>query len=503
MVAKDTAALAAVRPGLVGKIRSYLPDLEERYITQQITDSDPATKKFGLQLLCKRLRGGVGPRRQPAMRQVVLGAIYSQDPKVRRWVLNSLALIGTADDVEAIIEAIGRDVSDPDILSAGIAALFSIERATTVERLMEKKGIGLEGAALLAGAQASPDLAERVRLNRVNVETATDAELRLALVLVGLNKAPPNTFSIKHENGEIVGALNKHHEKTVAQYSVWAINENSSFSLKDLQIPLTDIEGLAENVRGWIFRLLSEKESTAKDHIDYLHLGSHDKSEDARRGLSTGLSQIYFDGLEEITMEWLPREENTSISDRLLEHMSRAVDKCEIYQEPVLYAYRNAGANSLLRARLSSAAHKTSFYRNLKLVDLEAEGSDLLFDLEEKMGPKQMINQTFNAPVGNVTGSGDIHINTLQMLASSQIDQNLRPALAELTNILGSGRIDAAEAEKGHVLVQEAVKNQNKLSLTNLVDWLRKTKDGSSHAADTAASLGKVAEAIGSIADAF
>lgn len=482
------------------KTTAFLPDLEERYITQQIADSDPATKKFGLQLLCKRARAGVFPRNKSAARQLVIGAIYWTDRKVRRWVLNALALIGTKDDVEAIVEAIGRDVHDPDILSAGIAALFSIERAETVENLMEKKGIGLEGVALLAGAQASPDLASRVRLTRVNVETASDAELRMALVLVGLNKAPPNTFSIKHENGEIVGALNQHHEKTVAQYSVWAISENESLSLKDLRVPLTDIEGLAHNVRGWIYRLIAERKETAEENVDYLYLGSQDPSRDARRGLSSGLSHVYFDGLEEMTMEWLPREVDSAVSDRILEHMARAVDQCDLYGEPVLYAYKNSGVNSLLRARISSAASGTKLYRNLKLIDLEAEESDLLFRIGDKMGPKIM-TQNFYGPVGGVTSTGDIHIDTLQMLAGNQVDGNIRPSLAEIVKILGTADITKQESLEGHSLVQEAVKTPNKSTLSKLVDWLKAAKDGSANLASTAEALGKVADVISEAAD--
>lgn len=483
------------------KTTGFLAELEERYIGQQIADTDAATKKFGLQLLCKRARSGIMPRRPAAMRQLIVGAVYWPDQKVRRWVLNALALLGTKDDVEAIIEAIGRDVDDPDILSAGIAALFSIERAATVEALIEKKGIGLEGVALLAGAQSSPDLADRVRLSRVNVETATDAELRMALVLVGLNKAPPNTFSIKHENGAIVGALNTHHEKSVAQYSVWAISENSSLSLADLQVPLTDIESLTDNVRGWIYRLIAERDETATKNIDYLYLGAQDPAADARRGLSSGLSHVYFDGLEEMTMEWLPRETESSVSDRLIEHMARAVDRCEMYGEPVLYAYRNSGIHSLLRARISSAASGTKLYRNLKLIDLEAEGSDLLFDLGDKMGAKNLVNQNFFGNVGNVTGSGDIHIDTLQMLAGSQVDESIRPALAQLVTILGKEEVPKEVSVAGHSLVQDAIKNPTKPTLAKLVGWLKNAKEGSASLASTAGSLTKIVDVINEFAD--
>lgn len=417
-----------------------------------------------------------------------------------RWTLNALALLGDKEDIDLIAEAISRHTEDPDILSAGVAALFAIEKASVVEAVMRKKGIGLAGAALLAGAQSSPGLLERVRLERVDVDVASDAELRLALVLVGLNKAPPNTFSLKHGNGEIVGALNKHHEKSVAQYSVWAISESDSLSLTDLRVPLTDIEGLADNVRGWIYRLIAEHEATATKHLEYIEAGSEDPDSVARQGLSSGLATTYFDGLEEITMEWLPRETDPRVEQSLVEHMAAAVDKCVAYKEPVLRAYREAGAQSLLRARIEAASRDTLIYRELKLIEFQTENTDLLFDVAERLGPK-MVTQNFHGNVGAVTGSGDINLQTLQMLASTNLPEHLRPALAAATNV--AAQLPAELSSRGQALVQEAISRPEKSTFARLLEFFKGAREAAETAAGAGAAVNSVVEQITSVMDLF
>lgn len=488
--------------GAVGKVKGYLSDSEVRYLFRQLVDHDPSNKRLGLQQLCKSCRAGIFPRDIPAMRQVVLGAIYDPNPKVRRWVLNALAQIGSKENIEAIVDAIGRDVADPDILSSGIAALFSIERLSVVEKIMEKQGLALEGAALLAGAQASPDLADRVRVTRVNVDTASDAELRLALVLVGLNKAPPNTFSIKHPNGEIVGALNLHHEKTVAQYSVWAISENKTLGLKDMRVPLTDIESLANNVRGWIYRLIAERADTAMKHIEYLQLGTEDADRDARRSLSIGMAKTYFDGLEEITLDWLPREQDDGVHQRILEHMAYAVDQCELYSEPVLHAYKAAGAQSLLRARVEAAAQKTSLYRKIKLIEFEADEPGL-FGTIQSDGAKTVVNQNFHGNVGNVTGSGNIYVQTMQVVGSSSGGDDLKNLLSKIAIAIDTGNLEEGSKQIGQGLVQEAAKTPSKGTLATLVSWLKGTKEALSFVSEAGDSFDGVMDHLGTLMDFF
>lgn len=483
-------------------VKGYLSDSEAQYLFRQLVDHDPANKRLGLQQLCKSCRSGIFPRDIPAMRQVVLGAIYDADPKVRRWVLNALAQIGSKENIEAIVEAIGRDVADPDILSSGIAALFSIERVSVVEKMMEKQGVALEGAALLAGAQASGELADRVRVARVNIETASDAELRLALVLVGLSKAPPNTFSIKHSNGEIVGALNLHHEKTVAQYSVWAISENKSLSLSDMKVPLTDIESLEDNVRGWIYRLIAERADTALKHLEYIQLGAEDVSRDARRSLSIGMAKTYFDGMEEITLDWLPREQDETVRQRILEHMAYAVDRCDLYSEPVLHAYKAAGAQSLLRARVEAASQKTSLYRKIKLIEFESDEPGL-FNNNNSNGAGPVVNQTFFGSVGNVTGSGNIYVETMQVVNSSAADGDLKEILLKLSKAIDAGSMEDGSKIIGQGLIQDAAKAPSKGKLATLVSWLKGSKDALVFANEAGEGFENILEHLGNIMNMF
>jgi hypothetical protein len=73
------------------------------------------------------------------------------------------------------------------------------------------------------------------------VENASPDLLKLALVVVGLDRAPQNMVHPRHDNSQLVRALGVHHDNVVSQYSIWAITENQSLGLKDLGVDIRNI----------------------------------------------------------------------------------------------------------------------------------------------------------------------------------------------------------------------------------------------------------------------
>ncbi|WP_083860013.1 5'-methylthioadenosine/S-adenosylhomocysteine nucleosidase [Bradyrhizobium diazoefficiens] len=361
----------------------YLDPTEAAYLELLIGDRDPESKKIGLQRLSKLYRQGLQHRDPERIAIHLMGLLHDEAPKVKRWALNALALIGGQNNVRAITEAIQRNRNDPDILAAGVSALCALLPVEQARQELERADLPIEGAILLAAVQHSGHFQSELRIARVRIDYADEPELRLAGILVGLDKAPEHLFSLNVPNYEAIGELNSHPDPIVAQYSVWATYENPRLTLKNLRLPLHDVDAKPPNVRKYVYQLAVKDVQTAQDNYDFLVLGSEDPSAEARVGLATGLRSVYFDGLETLVMDWLNDEDADRVKQRLLEHMARNADNCSAYAGPALRAYQAAGAGSLTRARLEAAARNTSLYLAMKRIEYDAEGQDL-FRMEKQ-----------------------------------------------------------------------------------------------------------------------
>src|SRR5690606_22020246 len=139
---------------------------------------------------------------------------------------------------------------------------------------------------------------------RINVDTADDEVLKLALITVGLNKAFENMFHPRHSNAELVKALGQHNNRIVKQYSVWSVIENTNLSIEDLGIPFSGLDIEPSNVQAKMLQLGAEKIVDLKERQEVIRKGSYLTAVDAREGLAKGLLSVYYDGLEGITLDW-------------------------------------------------------------------------------------------------------------------------------------------------------------------------------------------------------
>jgi len=355
----------------------YISPEEEAYIRLLIANIDPENKKVGLETLCKLYRSGQILRDPHVVVVHAMGLLHDKNSRVRRWSLNALALIGSKDQVDAILDAIKRDEADADILAAGISALCGILNADEARRQLDKANLPLEGAIVLAAAQQSGSFNKELGRTKVNIETADVAQLRLAGILVGLNKAPENLFTTRFPNGKVIGQLNTHPDRIVAQYSVWAACENRSLGPKALGIRLKEIEFQPDKVRKYVYQTVVSHVESAVKNYDLLVQGSEDTSFEARNGLAIGLRDVFFDSVDQLILDWFVDEETESVRQRLLEHMATNADKCMLYEKPVLQIYRDAATNSLVRGRLESAARRTGLFPAMRKIKYDAEGDDL------------------------------------------------------------------------------------------------------------------------------
>ena len=458
---------------------------EAAYILALIEDPDPENKKSGLQRLCKLYRSGLTLRYPHVFRQHLNGLLFNVSPKVRRWALNAIALCGRRpDNLEAVLDCVEHGHDDPEILVSGVPALFGLTTANEVSKLLLYRKIPLEGAILLASAQRSDSHRAQLARNPINIERADPLELRMAALLVGMDKAPPNLFDRRHANNVIIGQLNRHHDNLVAQYSVWAIAENPKLGVGDLTIPLKDTEGLPPNVRGWVYRLVSVDEVTAAAHLDYIVLGSEDESDEAREGLATGIRSVFVDGLDQTTFTWLPDEPIPRIRQRLLEHMAACAERCPAYLTPVLDTYREADRASQIR--LEGAAQGTSTYGELRRIALRTEQASL--NLERPM-VVQNIN-TGGGSIGIVSGEGTVIAEFVQAINRMNDAETLKPLLTEILRFISEHVTDDAKKTSGADLVKTVAAKPSKSKMQAIIEYLKMLKEGGGYLDAAGHSLG-------------
>lgn len=245
------------------------------YIKLQLETGSPVRTKRALQHLCNLYRSGfrIRPHEAFGIETTTVGLLYTQrsDGKVCRWALIALALFGREERcVEAILDVLKRYADDPQTTAAAIAAVYRLSRNPTEH--LKKHSFDEQMIALAALQHVDATKLDLSPLP-LNIDDASPDLLRLALIVVGLDRATINLFNPKHDNAQMVKVLGGHHDSTVSQYSVWAITENPSLGFNDLGIDVRAIEQQPANVRCWLFQLLGMNVKLARRHYEYLNLG--------------------------------------------------------------------------------------------------------------------------------------------------------------------------------------------------------------------------------------
>jgi len=223
----------------LARIIRLIDRLTLTYIKSQIETGDATRTKKALQQLCKQYREGSRshPDQLIGLEQTIIGLLYTQanDEKVRRWALNALARLGREPTcMEAVMHALQQYTHEPQTTAAAIAAIYRMSRtAAQILRTLSFDEQMLTLAALQHVDSNNLDLSALP----IDVETASPDLLKLALVVVGLDKAPNNMLHPHHKNAELVQALGQHHDGVVSQYSVWAITENESLRVRLIMFP--------------------------------------------------------------------------------------------------------------------------------------------------------------------------------------------------------------------------------------------------------------------------
>jgi hypothetical protein len=400
------------------------------FLLQQLDAADGNRLKRTLQEISKLYRSGRfvhGIDRQLSLRKKLNGLVFNPDSKVRRWALNTIAVAGKRDNEEAVIYVLDKHADDPESVAAAIAALATINPASLSGR---KRKLDKD-VLVLASLQHGKVDDTHLRKTKIDIEHAASEVLKLALLLVGMSKAPEYLFHPRHGNAAIVTALGSHDDPIVSQYSVWAITENKDLGVRDLGIDINRLDDYPSNVRAWTNRLIGSDHRFAIDNLELLERASQDPDSEAREGLAIGIKYTSFDGLEEFTVQWLNDEGDHEVRAYILDHMATNVDRIPTYRRYVELEYTDTAATQATRRRIEAMCEGTSVYRELKRLAIQEQmgalglGGSLVqighLEVNVSKSASKDINITGNVLAGTISsGDGASSIDTSNTIGASK-----------------------------------------------------------------------------------
>ncbi|MHC1999589.1 CHAT domain-containing protein [Methylobacterium sp. CM6241] len=379
----------------------------------ELERGDAKRKKVALQDLCSLYRKEffLASEEVQGVEAIINGLLLQtgQDLKVVRWCLNALARFGRYANSEFYVNAaLKRYQGDAEIEAAGVAALCFMRRGD-VDSIAALAEIDPKIWKLAALQVTSPDKLDLGSL-KIDIDTAENDVLRLALITVGLNRDIENLFHPTHKNGVLVKRLGAHPDDIVQQYSVWSVIENKRLDFSDLGIDLDRIGDLKPNVQAKVYQLVAERDPEMRRRLNITAQGSSlEATDDAREGLAKGVRSSYYDGLEGVTLDWYAQEQNQIVRGHLAEHFARFSDDCPLYETAALRINEESPHFS---ERLMLGAAKTSLYSKLKA----AETLSLL----DQMGNAYDLGAAIRNRIAGVTPRPSFRV---LLLSASPIDK--------------------------------------------------------------------------------
>ncbi len=364
-----------------------ITDLQAVYLASELaSNDDPRRQKVALQDLSRLYRTGfrLAPETAPRIEQQIVGLTsMSQDEKVVRWCLNTLARLGTRNSAAGLEQAVKRYSTVPEIVAAAVSALARL-RMGQLSDIDAMRGVSPEIQMLAAMQTVNPaNLA--IKGLEIDIAKADPEILKLALIVVGLDRDVQHLLHPRHENGVIVRDLGQHDDAIVRQYVVWAVIENHRLSLDHLGIDFDRIEYEPANVQSKLLQLGASTLPDLSRRHELILRGADLPSVDAREGLAKGLTKTYYDGLETITLGWFDTDSNERVRLLLAEHFARQSDRAPSYREKVMEL---AAEDGKLRERVLLGAEGTALYGEIKKADSEAslglfslQGDNQMFQL--------------------------------------------------------------------------------------------------------------------------
>ncbi|CFW99561.1 protein of unknown function [Candidatus Filomicrobium marinum] len=368
--------------------RKTITNQQTVFFKFELQSGDPRRQKAALQDVCRLYRGGAqfSPETRISFEMLIAGlTVNSRDEKVVRWCLNSIAQFGRKiNTLQSVEFALKQHEENPEIVAAAVSALASLYRGQ-IPGLNALKNVEPQTQMLAAMQTVPPSMLELGGL-AIDLSKADAEVLKLALIVVGLNKDIQNLLHPRHENGEIVRELGQHDDRIVRQYSVWAVIENNLLGLDHLGIPFHRLDSEPANVQSKMLQLGAASIPDLSKRQSLIIQGSNLGSADAREGLSKGLAFTFYDGLQDVTLAWFDTEESRRVQLVLAEHFARYSEESPSYRDKALELTEKDDA---FRERVLLGAEGLPLYG--EIVSRKSPFSSGLFGVEEDAQLKRVL----------------------------------------------------------------------------------------------------------------
>jgi len=462
------------------------------YLKGQLESGNANQTKKALQEICRLYRRGyrIIHDQVTGIENEVIGLTFSsEDPKVIRWSLNTLAQLGREQTCKrAILHATATYQDDAEVLAASIAALYRL--CPTASGDSRRLGFD-EQLVTLAALQHVPVPQLNLSSLPLNVEHASDELVKLGLVVVGLDKAPPHMFDPDYDNAEIVRVLGQHHDPIVSQYSVWAITENPNLGVSDLGVDLKSVEQQPPNVRGWVFQLLAMNGNDIGRHLDYIKLGIEDRSAEARMGLAIGVRNTFSPVLVPLVLEWFTREMDQDVRQHLVDHLIRHSERSPAYKEHVIAEFEHAG--SAARTRMLATASGTAMFSTLSRIQYDGQ-TDLLRGAT--IVNNKVINIGGNVQGGAVAFDGDATNSGTSTVYNTQTLSVIHSHLVNAEREVNNSVADHGAKKEALEAIATAKAAPTKDNLAKVVTAMEKVEALAYRALGAATAVASIAQLI-------
>lgn len=431
------------------------------------------------------------------LRQLIHSHLDSKDTLVRRWSLKSLGLIGSPDDTHRIVNRI-RLESDYEAVTWGTAALFATKHDKTLQEISKEAGFENDKSIRLAAQLYAPEKWSQDNLADTRVSLNDDIiTLKWAIFLIGYNKAPVHLFDPKYSNDIFLGNLNQHDSPEVSEYSVWALWERPDFDAKHLSIPREKILKYPENIRKWLYRLITKPTPTISLTPEEVHDYYLNDTSPARDGLARGIVDANNGQFDNNIICWSGTETDPVIRLILLSGMAKRGDFNEVMQEIVQNEFQKSPQNSAFRQTLLAAAAGTSLYTTLKRIIYQENGQQVgQFNFN---GPVTIIGSNQNMTHGNTISVGG-NLQAQNLIAGDMID-SVNNAKQKISKTQG---YDRDVLEKLFVFLSENSNNlKGKENVYKAISSAEivPTKENKSRILESLKSLGDLTNITGSFTD--
>ena len=386
------------------------------------------------------------------------------------WALNALSCVGNFEySGNVIIGATQNYGESKQVLVSAASCIYSLCR--DAEKVVRTKTHIDPNTAYLAACRVSSWENLSFPPPPILIDTALPDDLKSALILVGTERAPPALFHPHHTNKRIIEELFKHDDPIVRQYCFWALCENDTFDFMSLPSNMKNIGNLSDNVRVWAYHLAGKYDLDLPRRLELLKDCSRDAYPKARLGLAKGIKGSYFDGLENIVVDWFQDEVDAEVRLRLLEHMALFSEETLLYDDYVCSFYGSGQLSAHEKEHILEAASQKALYPKLKKIMGQ---SDPMFDFgfDGRTLVSVNIGGNNNAPINiagrDITQTANISLNPEQV-------KELETNIAEVELILDEpdvqGLVDEQAADV-KALISEVRKEPKLDKVKKLVDGL-------------------------------